>query len=83
MNHFANEQAKETGDRIGVDWDVFSLEEFTLGMNVELEHGSHDPETNITNDDPILTGKIAFAHLKEIPNYYKLLEQIEEEAERD
>jgi hypothetical protein len=51
-------------------------------MDVELEHGSHDPQTNVTDDDPIVTGKIALAHMKEFPDYYARLEQMEREAER-
>jgi len=58
------------GDRIGVDWATIPLEEFRLGLAIELEHGTRDPQTNVTNDDPILTGKIALAHLKELPDYY-------------
>jgi hypothetical protein len=49
-------------------------------MEVELEHGRHDPQTNVTNDDPILTAKIALAHLKEFPDYYTRLKRMEEEA---
>jgi hypothetical protein len=50
-------------------------------MNVELEHGQRDPATNVTNDDPLMTGKIALAHLKEFPDYYERLEKMETEAE--
>jgi hypothetical protein len=77
------EQARRVGDEIGVDWDRFDLEQFRFGMDVEFEHGSHDPQTNVTGDDPILTGKIALAHLKEFPDYYERLERMEQEAERD
>jgi hypothetical protein len=52
-----------------------------MGMDVELEHGSHDEETNVTNDDPLTTGKIALAHLKEFPDYYTRLDKMEKEAE--
>jgi len=48
-----------------------------MGVNVELEHGKHDPETNVTNDDPIVTGKIALAHLKEVRDYYTKLKMVE------
>ncbi len=65
------------GDRIGVDWATIPLEEFRLGLAVELEHGARDPQTNVTNDDPILTGKIALAHLKELPDYYTRLAAME------
>lgn len=77
------EQARQVGDEIGVDWDRFDLEQFRFGMDVELEHGSHDPQTDVTGDDPILTGKIALAHMKEFPDYYERLERMEREAERD
>ena len=77
------EEARRVGDEIGVDWGRFDLEQFRSGMDVELEHGSHDPQTDVTVDDPILTGKIALAHMKEFPDYYTRLEQMEEEAKRD
>jgi hypothetical protein len=74
------EEARRVGDQIGVDWDRFDLEQFRAGMDVEYEHGSHDPQTDVTGDDPILTGKIALAHMKEFPDYYVRLERMEEEA---
>jgi Protein of unknown function (DUF5661) len=77
------EEAKRVGDEIGVDWDRFDLEQFRFGMDVELEHGSHDPQTDVTHDDPILTGKIALAHMKEYADYYQRLERMEAEAERE
>lgn len=80
-SHFTAEQAKAIGDGLGIDWSKFDVEQFRLGMDVELEHGLHDPETNVTGDDPVLTGKIALAHLKEFPDYYDRLEAMEEEAE--
>ena len=49
-------------------------------MNVELEHGRRDPRTNVTDDDPVVTAKIALAHLNEFPDYYSRLEQMEREA---
>lgn len=78
---FTAEEAKRVGDALGVDWKAISIEQFHMGMNVELEHGARDPQTNVTNDDVMLTGKIAWAHLKEFPDYYDRLEQMEEEAE--
>ena len=78
---FTQEQAKEIGDRLGINWNIIPLEQFTMGINIELEHGMRDPQTNITNDDPILTGKIAWAHLKEYSDYYDRLKEIEEENE--
>ena len=76
------EQAKRVGDSIGVDWTRFDLEQFRAGMDVEFEHGSHDSQTDVTGDDPIVTGKIALAHMKEFPDYYERLERMEAEAER-
>ncbi len=77
------EEAKRVGGLIGVDWTRFDLEQFRAGMDVELEHGSHDPQTDVTGDDPIVTGKIALAHMKEFPDYYERLERMEREAERE
>ena len=57
-----------------------NLEEFRMGLAVELEHGSADPETNVTNDDEVMTAKITWAHLKEIPDYYTRLLKMEKEA---
>ena len=79
----STEEAKRVGDEIGVDWERFDLEQFRAGMDIEFEHGSQDPQTNVTDDDPIVTGKIALAHMKEFPDYYERLERMEEEAKRD
>ncbi len=78
---FTLEEAGQIGEKLGIKWDQFDVEQFRDGMNVELEHGSRDPLTNVTNDDPLMTGKIALAHLNEFPDYYKRLEQMEKEAE--
>ena len=77
----STEEAKRVGDQIGVDWDRFDLEQFRAGMDVEYEHGSRDPQTDVTGDDPVITGKIALAHMKEFPDYYERLERMEREAE--
>ena len=77
------EEARSVGDEIGVDWDRFKLEQFRIGMDVEYEHGAHDPQTDVTGDDPILTGKIALAHMKEFPDYYERLQRMEKEAKRE
>jgi uncharacterized protein DUF5661 len=76
------EEARRVGDAIGVDWSRFDLEQFRAGMDVEFEHGGHDPQTDVTGDDPILTGQIALPHMKEFPDYYERLERMEREAER-
>lgn len=77
------EEARRVGDEIGVDWARFELEQFRKGMDVEFEHGSHDPQTDVTHDDPIVTGMIALAHMKEFPDYYERLERMERDAERE
>jgi hypothetical protein len=80
---FTQEQARSVAAMIGLDFEAseFDVEAFRRGMEVELEHGSHDPQTNVTNDDPATTGKIAWAHLKELPDYYERLEAMEEAEE--
>ena len=80
-SRFTAEDAKKVGDQLGIDWKDFDVDQFRRGMDVELEHGLHDPETDVTGDDMITTGKIAWAHLKEFPDYYDRLEEMEEEAE--
>jgi Protein of unknown function (DUF5661) len=80
---FSIDEAREIGRNIGIDWDSapFDPEQFRMGLEVELEHGTHDPETNVTGDDPVLTGKIALAHLRELPDYYTRLAAMEAEGE--
>ncbi|MEE8419524.1 MAG: DUF5661 family protein [Dehalococcoidales bacterium] len=79
---FTTEEARQTGEQLGIDWSKFDIEQFRMGLDVELEHGLVSPATNVTNDDFILTGKIALAHLNEFSDYYTRLEEMEEEAER-
>jgi len=80
---FTAEQAKSVGEKIGINWKVspFDVEQFRMGMDVELEHGKVDSQTNVTNDDPVMTGKISLAHLKEFPDYYTRLYKMEKEAD--
>jgi hypothetical protein len=82
---FSVDEARRVGEQIGIDWATapFDVDQFRRGMDVELEHGIHDPATNVTGDDPLVTGKIALAHLNEFPDYYTRLERMEEEAKRD
>jgi hypothetical protein len=80
--HFIAEKAKEIGDKLGIDWKKFDVEQFRRGMDVELEHGLIDSHTNVTNDDPLTTGKIALAHLNEFSDYYTRLDKMEEEADK-
>jgi Protein of unknown function (DUF5661) len=81
---FSTDEARRIGERIGIDWDrsEFDVEQFRMGLGVELEHGRRDAATNVTDDDEITTGKIARAHLNEFPDYYTRLEKMEAEAER-
>ena len=83
--NFTTEEARRVGEQLGIDWDSapFDVEQFRKGMDVELEHGLHEPATNVTDDDPVVTGKIALAHLNEFPDYYTRLEQMEEQAKRE
>ena len=78
--HFTIEEAKRIGEALNVDWSKFDVEQFRMGLNVELEHGVRDVQTNVTHDDEMVTGKIALAHLNEFPDYYTRLEKMEKEA---
>lgn len=82
-HHFSADEARAAGERIGIDWTTsrFDVEQFRMGMNVELEHGTRDPETNVSGDDVEITAKIARAHLNEFPDYYSRLAVMEAEAE--
>jgi hypothetical protein len=81
---FTTDEARRVGEEIGIDWGSapFDVEQFRIGMDVELEHGLHDPLTNVTDSDPVVTGKIALAHLNEFPDYYTRLARMEDEASR-
>lgn len=78
---FTKEQAEAIGRTIGINFNEYDIEEFRMGLSVELEHGSHDPETNVIDDNEEMAGKIAWAHLKELPDYYTRLEKMEQEGE--
>jgi hypothetical protein len=81
--NFTAEEARAAGEGIGIDWATspFDVEQFRIGMEVELEHGTQDVETNVTDDDVTVTAKIARAHLNEFPDYYTRLAMMEAEAE--
>jgi len=81
MKTFKEIDAKRIGNALKIDWNEVSLDQFTRGLNVELEHGSIDKETNVTDNDGKLTGEIAWAHLKEFPDYYTRLKKMEKVAE--
>jgi Protein of unknown function (DUF5661) len=84
QHRFSDDQARSIGERIGIDWSTarFDVEQFRMGLEVELEHGRRDPSTNVSDDDEETTGKIAWAHLNEFPDYYTRLSAMEAEAER-
>jgi hypothetical protein len=79
---FTLDQAKAIGEQLGISWDKFDLEQFRAGLGVELEHGTVNQTSNVTNDDPLMTGKIALAHLAEFPDYYTRLAKLDQEAKR-
>jgi len=76
---YTREEAWMLGWVLSVDWDAspFDVEEFRKGLDIELEHGRSEPATDVTHDDPILTAKIALAHLNELPDYYTRLAKME------
>jgi hypothetical protein len=82
--HFSSDEARRVGEAIGIEWSAvrFDVEQFRQGMDVELEHGRHDPATDVTGDDPETTARIALAHLNEFPDYYTRLARMESEAEQ-
>ena len=78
--HFTTQQARDIGEKLGIDWSHFDAEQFRMGLDVELEHGLRSPSTDVTGDAPILIGKIALAHLNEFDDYYTRLAKMEQEA---
>jgi len=81
--HFTTEEAREVGDTLGIDWHKFSIEQFRVGLEIELEHGRDNPITDVTHDDPILTSKIVLAHLCKFPDYYTRLAKMKDEARQN
>lgn len=82
-NYFTTERTREIGESLGIDWSQFDVEQFRLGMLVEMEHGLDNPITDVTGNDPVLTGKIALAHLNEFADYYTRLQKMEQEAKEE
>jgi len=78
---FSLTEAKQIGETLGVDWHAFNVAQFQAGLEVELEHGVRDVQTNVSNDEALVTGKIALAHLEEYPDYYTRLSAMEKEAD--
>lgn len=81
---FSTNDAVLIAERIGLNFDEhrFDVEQFRKGLEVEMEHGLDDARTNVTGDNPETTGKIAWAHLNEFPDYYTRLEVMESEAHK-
>lgn len=80
---FSVEEAKWIGEQLGLDWNKYDFEQFRMGLETELEHGSVNPVTNITDDNLLMTAKIAMAHLNEIPDYYTRLKKMEAQAKEE
>jgi hypothetical protein len=80
--NFTKNEAAQIGSVLKIKWNNFDIEQFRRGLDVELEHGKISPETNITNNNPNMTGKIALAHLNEFPDYYTRLEKLEKQADK-
>lgn len=74
-------KAKHYGDMLHIDYDVVPLKVWRYGITIELEHGKVNTKTNVTNNDLLMTAKIALAHLLEYPDYYQRLEEMEEDAD--
>ena len=83
-DELTEEIAIAIGEELGIDWEdsPFDAAQFLIGLKIELEHGTKFPETNVTNDDLIETGKIALAHLGEYSDYYTRLEELEAKAKK-
>ena len=81
-NTFTMAQAEAIAAEIGIDFTDhrFDVEQFRMGLEVELEHGDEDARTDVTGNDLAATGKIAWAHLNEFPDYYTRLADMEAEA---
>ena len=74
--------ARKIGTKLGIDFNSVKLSDYRYGMNVEFEHGKENKLTNVTNNNLLVTGKIALAHLLEYPDYYNRLRQMERVAEK-
>ena len=79
---FTRTEALAVATELGMDFEAlkYDLEQFRMGLDVELEHGPRSPKTDVSGDDSVITGKIALAHLNEFPDYYTRLAVMEREA---
>ena len=80
--HFTKKEAEKIGNKLGITWKNWDVEQFRMGLDVELEHGTIHKATNITKDNSIMTGKIALAHLNEFADYYTRLDRLEKQADK-
>jgi hypothetical protein len=80
---FTLAEAKEIGEKLGINWKQFDVNQFRTGMNAELADGTYHPLTNFASDDPILVGKVVRAHLNKTPDYYTEWAAGEKAAERE
>lgn len=80
---FTKEDSKRIGESLGIDWTRFDIEQFRMGLDMELEYGSYNLLTNVSNNDEIITGEIALAHLNEFPDYYARLQEMEKKAKQE
>ena len=82
---FTTDEARAIAAELGIDFGALGcdLEQFRMGLGIELERGPRDPETDVSGNDPIVTGKIALAHLTEFPDYHSCLAALEREAAAD
>lgn len=69
-NMFKLKDILKVANELEIDFTKFSLSDFITGINIELEHGLINPQTNVTNNNLLMTAKIALAHLNEFPDYY-------------
>jgi Protein of unknown function (DUF5661) len=74
-------EAKQIGEALGIDWHAFGVEQFQIGLEMELEHDASNTQADVTEDDALISGKMALAHLKEFPDYYTRLSAMEKEAD--
>ena len=75
------DEARLIQELVGGEAAEIPVTDFKLGLEIELEHGIQFPDANVTNNHPILTGKIVLAHLKEMLDYYLRLEVAELEGD--
>lgn len=78
---FSPNDAKRIGDVLGIPWGRFDVDQFRMGLNIELERGRRDPQTGLDREHPVVAGVIVLARLNEMPDYYVRLSSMENKAE--